>query len=207
MPRQKKPTPWVWIIVGGVVLCCVLPIGVIGGLGFWGFNQVKGFAGCMYNFKDAQKAVLKYANEHGGKLPNAATWQDDVREDYRQSMTPKLKGSQFQEMSPDGDWGCKDSTGIMTGMAFNKVLSGKKLSDIGDQVSTAMLFETEHPAKNLTEEYKPRPFSTSPKMFGGIRRGWIETPVSGTSVMTDQTGRRVPLNTPEGGSGVSVNTN
>src|SRR5471030_366125 len=108
MPPQKKSTPWVWIILGGVLFCCILPIGLVGGLGFWGFNQIKGMSACIFNFQDAQRGVQLYANEHDGKLQNAATWQDDVREDYRKSMRPKNQMGPFTEMAPDGDWGCKD---------------------------------------------------------------------------------------------------
>jgi hypothetical protein len=207
LPPQKKSTPWLWIILGGVLFCCILPVGIVGGLGFWGFNQAKGTMGCLFDFQDAQKGMLQYASEHGGKLPKAETWQDDVREDYRKSMRPKEQ-SPFGQMPPDGDWGCKDPNGSMTGMAFNSDLSGKKLADIKDQVSTIMLFETSHPSKNLHQPYKPLDFSTSPKIFGK-NRGWLEVPVNGNINMIDGSGRRVPVNTgpTPGGGGFNVQVN
>lgn len=204
LPPQKKSNYWVWIILGGVLFCCILPIALLGGGLFWGFNQIKGTGACVFNFQDAQKAVLLYANEHGGKLPSAATWQDDVREDFRKSMMPKNQMGPFEEMSPDGDWGCKEPNGTMTGMAFNSDLSGKKLNDIKDQVSTIMIFETEHPAKNLHEKYHSRSFETSPKIMGGNPRGWMEVPVNGQMMMIGQNGQRVPVNTGPRGSGFNV---
>jgi len=200
-PRPKNKTAMiVWIVIGVFFGCCILPIGLVTGLGFWGFSKVKSFAGCMFAYQDVQRGVLKYAGEHGGKLPKAETWQDDVRESYRASMRPKREMGPFEEMAPDGDWGCKDSNGVMSGMAFNSDLSGKKLDDIKDQVSTIMLFETEHPAKNQHEKYQPRDFANSPLMFGS-HRGWMEVAVSGPPWMTDKSGRHVPLNTGPGAGG------
>lgn len=209
MPPQKKSNVLLWVILGGVFGCCILPIVLLGGLGFWGFNKIKGLAGCMFNYQDMQRALLRYADEHGGKLPNAATWQDDVREDFRKSMTPKQQLGPFEEMSPDGEWGCKDPDGIMSGMAFNSELSGKKISDIRDQVSTIMIFETAHPGKNLNEPYKPKDFMLSPKTIGGKPRGWIEAPVNGAPITIGERGQMVPLRTGAGnnGSGVNVEVN
>lgn len=195
MPPRKKSNVIVWVIIGGVLGCCVLPVGLIGGLGFWGFNKIKDLGACMFNYQDAQKAMLKYASAHGGKLPNAATWQDDIREDFRASMTPKQQLGPFQEMSPDGEWGCKDPDGVMSGMAFNSDLSGKKLGDIKDQVTTIMIFETAHPGKNLHESFKQKDFESSPKTIGGAPRGWIQVPVNGAPLMISKSGQTVPIRT------------
>ena len=170
---------------------------------FWGFNQIKGTAECMFNFQDAQKGVLLYASEHGGKLPNAETWQDDVREDYRKSMRPKDQAP-FGEMSPDGDWGCKDPNGTLSGMAFNSDLSGKQLNDIKDQVTTIMLFEAAHPSKNLHQPYKPQDFLSSPITIGGKHRGWMEVPDNGQITMIGQNGKRIPVNTGSQGGGFNM---
>ena len=177
---------------------------VIGGIGFWGFGKLKGFAGCMFVYKDVRTGLLKYADEHGGKLPKAETWQDDVREDYRQSMTPKDKLGPIEEPSPDGDWGCKLPDGTMTGMAFNSELSGKKVSDIADQVSTIMIFETEHAGKNLHEKFKARPFETSPIMIGSTRRGWMQAPVSGKPKVVGVNGQETQMD-PGGSSNDGIN--
>ncbi len=204
MQPKKNTNLIIWLVVGGVVLCCVLPLGGLGILGYWGFNSVKGFAGCMFNFRDAQTAVLKYAHDHGDKLPNAATWQDDVREEFRKSMTPKEQTGPFTEMSPDGQWGCTEG-GNATGMAFNSALSGKKLSDIKDPYNTVLLFETDQPSKNQHAEYVEKSFLTSPKIVG-THRGWMAVPVDGATFITDQNGRRSPIQQAQMRSGVNVST-
>ncbi len=207
MPPQKKSNTGliVGLVVGGIFLCCILPVGIIGVGGFWAFNKAKGFVGCTFYFTDVRNSMVKYAEAHDGKLPNAETWQDDVREDYRQSMTSKERNP-FGSMSPDGDWGCKDGDGNSTGMAFNSALSGKKLSDIKDQESVVMLFETQHPARNLHEKYAARNFESSPKIIGAPR-GWYEIPVSGAAEIIDRRGTKVPVNTGPRQGGVQVNVN
>ena len=121
-------------------------------------------------------------------------------------MTPANQRGPFAEPSADGDWGCVDSEGGMSGMAFNSDLSGKKVSDIGNQVSTIMIFETEHPSKNQHEKYKPRTYETSPIIVGSTRRGWMELPVSGDPLMVGQNGMKVPLKTKQNGFNFEVKT-
>jgi len=208
MPAPKKSNTGliIGLIIGGVFLCCVLPIGLMGGGAFWVFNKAKGIVQCGMAFQNVKNGVLKYAAAHDGKLPKAETWQDDVKRYYAESMTPKDQAGPFEQMSPDGDWGCKESDGTMTGIAFNSDLSGKKLDSIKDQLGTVLLFETERASHNLHEKYKPRPFETSPMMLGK-HRGWLKSSVSGQNVLTDKNGREVPFNTTMNGSGVTVNVN
>ena len=204
-PKKNKTNVIVWWVLGGVCVCCVLPIVGLGGAGFWLFGKAKGVAGCSFAFTDVQKGILRYAEAHGNKMPKAETWQDDVREDYRKSMTPKAQLGPIEQMPADGDWGCKDSEGVQTGMAFNSDLSGKKLADIQDQVSTVLIFETAHAAKNQHESYKPSDFTLSPKMLGK-NRGWMEAPVSGVPYLLGQYGVKTPINTGASAKG-GVNIN
>ena len=179
----------------------------MGGLAFWGFGKMKGFAGCGFAFGDVQKALLRYADSHGGHLPNAATWQDDIRNDYNAVKTPKAKLGPFPEMSAQGDWGCADEKGAMSGMAFNSDLSGKKIADITDPAGTIMVFEVSSPAKNLNKPYKPGAFLESPLIFG-THRGWMEAPVQGTPGLLQANGTRAPFKTDQGGgNGVSFQAN
>jgi len=192
-PRKSKSNVIVWVIVGGVLGCCVLPIVLVGGGGFWLFNKAKGFAGCAISYSQVQQGLLNYAQAHNGKLPKAETWQDDVREDYRKLMKSKKEMGPIDQMPAEGDWGCKDSEGVMSGMAFNTDLSGKKLDDIKDRYSVVLLFETEHPGKNLHEKFKERDFFTSPKILGK-NRGWMQIGLSGQPTMVGRGGQRVPVN-------------
>ena len=208
-PQRSKTNAIVWWIVGGAVVCCIGPMLLLGGVGLWGFGKVKGFAGCMFVYNDVQKGILDYAQDHDGKLPKAESWQDDVRSYYKKNMTPKDQLGPFDEPAPEGDWGCKDTEGNMTGMAFNSTLSGKKLASVGDQVSTIVVFEVEHPGKNLHEVYKPRPYETSPMIFNK-HRGWMEMPLSGAPVIYDKNGNKVPIKTrvrTNTGPGIHFNVN
>ncbi len=205
--RPKSSNAVVWWVVGGVSLCCVLPGLLLGGLGFWGFNKIKGTGGCALAFNDLEKAFPMYAADHKGKLPQADKWQDEMREYYRKSLSPANEGKSINQMTPDGDWGCVDSEGKGTGLAFNSDLSGKKLAEISDP-TTPLVFEVESPSKNQHEKYKARPFTTSPFMIGNLHRGWMELPVSGDPVLVNQNGARVPVrtNTGPGQFNVEVNT-
>lgn len=171
-----------------VVLVVVPCIGVVGlGVFGWGFfkNTLGPMAGCFIGFQHARDAVVQYANEHDGKLPNAKTWQDDVRETYRlivQKNRDEL--GPIEPMSPDGPWGCKQESGQMTGMAFNSDLSGKKLSEIKDQHLTILLFEIETASLNANRPYKKMDDKTSPKIFGE-HRGWAEIGIQGSLDMDD----------------------
>lgn len=202
-PRKSNTGLIVGLIIGGVCLCCILPVGLLVGGGFWAFKNGKGIVQCSMAFQSVNRAVQKYASAHDGKLPKAESWQDDVKDYYRQSMLPKDQAGPFEQMPADGDWGCKESDGTQTGMAFNSDLSGKALSSIKDQFGTIMIFETAHPSRNQHESYKPQPFETSPLMFGK-HRGWLKSSVSGQSIMTGQNGKQVDINTGMPGNGINV---
>ncbi len=202
-PRRSNTGLIIGLVVGGICLCCVLPVGLLVGGGFWAFNNSKGIVQCSMAFQGVGQGLQKYAAAHDGKLPKAETWQDDVRTFYKQSMMPKGQAGPFEQMPAEGDWGCKESDGTMTGMAFNSDLSGKKISDIKDPYQTTMLFETERPSANQHEKYKARPFETSPKMFGK-HRGWLHSSVSGQPMMHGKDGRDVNINANGGNNGFNV---
>lgn len=133
---------------------------------------------CAYNIRIARDAVLLYAKDHGGRLPNAATWQDDVRRYFDQVTLTSSDADEFvRRWKADGEWACKlrDRT---TSVAFNSDLSGKLLSEISDPTRTVLLFEVARTGTNLNEKYKPSAKETSPKVMGEPR-GWISAPVEG----------------------------
>jgi len=188
-PPKKTNTA---LILGIVLACILIPcIGliVVGAMGFNFFkNTIGPMASCAIGFTQVRRAIEDYADAHEGKLPNAATWQDDVRPFYEKlSATSKDEYGPFDPMKADGDWGCK-AGGHSTGMAFNAELSGKKLADIKDPYETMLIFEIETAVKNANQPYKHRSKDTSPT-FMGEKRGWIEMPVKGGSKGFDM-GRR-----------------
>lgn len=204
MPPQRKQTNViVWVVVA-VVCCCVLLIGGLVGGGFWAVGKVKGMVGCSASFQSVQRAILRYAGEHGGKLPNAAAWQDEVREDYRQSMLPKQQLGPFEQMQPDGQWGCTNGDAPPTGIAFNSDLSGKSLDSIKDRYNTVLVFETEHAGKNLHMKVTVPDFTASPLLMGN-HRGWYRIGLDGPPKLLSQNGVEAPVDISQGRNGNSGN--
>lgn len=182
-PQRKDRTGLIILfIILGLIGFCV--IGVIA-LGFFGFSMAKKVGGpmigCAINFEAARESIMEYAKEHEGKLPNAATWMDDVRPYIAKHLKKDAEATKLFDakvMSENGDWGCEGENSKMTGMAFNADLSGKLLTDVKDPFNTILIFEIEAPKKNANEVYQPRPKSTSPTIMGE-NRGWINVPMEG----------------------------
>ena len=180
-PGKKSNTGLiVGLIIGGVVLCCVLPIGLIGGGTFYAVKKVQGGLTCAVAFQQLRDSVTDYAASNGGKLPTAAKWMDQVRPYYeKQVKTSGAEKNPFGTMPVDGVWACVDDSGNKTGIAFNSELSGKSLEQIQDRASKIVIFEVPTPAMNKNEPYKPLPKSSSPKLMGQPR-GWFRAPLEGT---------------------------
>src|SRR4051794_25590392 len=89
--RQKKSNTGliIGLIIGGVVICCGGPVLLLGGGIIWGLNTFGPLATCGLAIDDIQTALHDYANDHGGKLPAAATWQDDVKSYYIKASQKK----------------------------------------------------------------------------------------------------------------------
>lgn len=180
------------IILGVVCVCCILPLIGFGGLAWWGFGKVKGMVGCSITLTNLESAVQDYADAHDGKLPNAKTWQTDIRSYYESEVK---KHAKEQQMFTGGsqEVGCTNDNAAPTGIAFNTELSGKKQSDIKDPNSTVMLFEVSKTGSNLNEPYKPQPFDSSPFMLGS-KRGWYICVASGRVQLVGRRGLRTDVN-------------
>ena len=188
IPKKSNTGLIVGLILGAVVLCCVLPIGVVGGLGFFGFTKAKGFVGCSFTFKNAQRAVLAYAAANHGSLPKAATWETDVKPYYAKEVKKHAdEQKMFGSGSAEGTLGCSNDDGSITGISFNKGLSGKKLSEIKDPMDVVLLYEVATAGSNLNGEYKPQSFEKSPKIFNKTR-GWYLAHVQGSPVIVGRNG-------------------
>ncbi|AIE87833.1 hypothetical protein [Fimbriimonas ginsengisoli] len=184
-PKKKSTGLIIGLVIGGIFLCCLLPLGLLAGGGLWAFNNSKPFIGCSMAYSGVRTAVMQYAHAHKEKLPKAETWMDDVRPYYQKeyAKTSDDAGKMFKLMPPEGAWSCEDGAGGHTGMAFNKELSGKALDSIKNKDTTFMVFETPTPpSNNLSAKYEELPHATSPKIFGKPR-GWFRVPVEGDVLM------------------------
>lgn len=184
-PKKSNTTLIVVIILAVVGIPCVGAI-VVGAVGFKFFkSDIAPMAGCMMAFEEVHEAVIDYANEHNATLPNAKTWQDDVRDNYRKVVVKNSEDrGPFKAMRADSDWGCEIGNDQMSGIAFNSEVSGKKLADIKEPRSTVLIFEVEAPGKNAARPFKALDEETSPKIFGE-NRGWVTVTVGGEVEMGD----------------------
>ena len=170
------------LILVGLLLACGCGVIAIGYFGWGAMKKMVGpMAGCAVNFEATRDGILEYAKDHDGRLPNAATWQDDVKEYVKRHLQKEKEVQQVLDakvMNTDTEWGCYVSETRTTGIAFNSDLSGKLLTDVKEPWSTPMVFEIEKPRKNAAEKYAPLPDSSSPTIMGEPR-GWIRMPVNG----------------------------
>lgn len=181
-PKKSNTTRIVLILLAVIGLPCIAIVAVLGVLGYrvaqTVSSELQPAIQCGVTLNLIRDSLKAYARENGGKLPQAATWEDDVRPFYAQ----ELKDSKNQvpsfiaPISAEGQWGCQASDQVKTGIAFNKELSGKKLQDLkGTEV---LIFEVENPGKNLSQVYKERKGSPGGKILGK-ERPWLFLPVSG----------------------------
>lgn len=191
-PPKKKNGCLIWgLAIGGTCLICIL---LMAGGGFFLFNKGKELIGCTFQFESIHRALKDYAHDHKGNLPKATTWMEDIRPYYSRQMSQiKGRGAEMLNIKEStGAYQC-DQNGSVTGIAINKDLTGKKLSDQKD--SAILIFETEAPSMNLAETYKERPKSTSPLIMNE-HRGWITETVDGELRMGQK-----PFRSRVGGSG------
>lgn len=181
-PPPKKGSNTVLVVVLVVLgLCCVCCIG--GGLFFFQFMKKAGQAiGCVTHYEFARQALSQYMDEHQGKLPPAAHWQDDIIPYYakdRGSSQRANGGGILDFGDPTKDIGCPGGdSGPATGMAFNSELGGKTRAEVLQKPYTVLLFEVPETGRNIAKPYKLIP-GESPQKLMGQPRAWITYPVSG----------------------------
>jgi len=163
------------LIVAIVVIAFCLVAIIAGGMFFSNmFGQVMSAAGCMSTFSATENALKAYALEHNGKLPPAKTWMQDIEPYYRRLYEKQVKTdeSKFFKMIPPGQvlectWDNKK-----TGIAFNSDLGGKRIKDVKDPSTTALIFEVDAPAMNLAQPFKQRNTDDAPSLFNTKDRDW-----------------------------------
>ena len=188
-PKKSNVGLIIAIIIGVVCVCCVLPIVGVGALGFWGLGKIKGMVGCSIAFTNLQRSVQQYADDHGGKLPKAATWQTDIHPYFVKEVARHAKEQQMFSNGGADAVGCTNGDSPPTGIAFNTELSGKKISDIKDPLTAVMLFEVPQTGSNLSQPYKVQSFQSSPKMLN-TQRGWYVCGVDGRVELIGRNGIR-----------------
>jgi hypothetical protein len=205
-PKKSKTGLIVALILGGVTLCCILPLLAVGGGAFWFKQKFSGLASCTITISSISTALREYADEHDGKLPKAETWQTDIAPYYEKFINrPNQKQNIFPPARPNEPWGCKGEDEGSTGLAFNSDLSGKKIDDIKDQSKAIVVFELPKSGMNLHEPYKPQKFDDSPMMLGK-HRGWYTVKANGMMTIANRNGfeKNVPVNGMDNGVNVEV---
>ena len=186
-------------IIGGIalalVLCCCGGGGALFYFGRGVFGKAVGMVGCSVAMGFQRDGLLKYAEAHGGKLPPAKTWQNDIAR-YATKLSEKDKeGTPFAIAASTDDY-CDKSAG--TSIVYNAALAGKKVADVKSPYETIALFEASGLGRNKSMVWKEQAFESSPILLQTERRGWIRQPLSGEPSIRDKRGRVKPV--PTGGS-------
>ena len=185
-PAKLNSKLIIGLVVAAIAVCCVLPIGF--GIFGWNFLVGKGskFVTCILAYQMMPSAIAKYADANGGKLPDAAKWNDQVRPFYATVTKGKTDAGPFKLMDANAEWGCTEDT-FESGMYFNSAVSGKKLASLDKD--TVVLFEAPKTGKNLSGPYKAPPVRFG--YYRPKRRGWIIVTADKTLYLVDETGKRV----------------
>lgn len=188
---QRSSNKTLWIVLSVVLgLCCLLLIG--GGWFLWSAaKQAIPLASCSIKMQDVRTAVKMYADDNGGTLPKAETWEDDIQSQLGKvaSMSSKEKNP-FGTVVPGETLGCKFDD-RMTGIYFNDEVSGKKLSDVPDKFTTVLLFQAKDQKKNGHGKYDPTS-NAGIKIFGQ-EIGGIVVPLEGDADLVTPDGKRTPI--------------
>lgn len=186
-PKRSNALLIIVLVLLGVCALCCIGFFVIG-YGF--FNKVKGFASCTTHYVFVRQAMSDYAKDHGNKLPDAKTWQDDIAPYYgREKSGNKVNGGGFFDFGdPNKDLGCAAEDGSpATGMAFNSELAGKTVDEAKKMPGQILIFEVSDTGRNLSRPYKAQT-GDSPGKIMGKPRPWLALPVEGNLNVSDQSG-------------------
>ena len=132
------------MIILVVVGMCVLGAIATTWFGFkmWNTN-ITPMIGCAMNYESVHESLREYAKEHNGKLPKAATWQEDLRPYVKKAIARMKEDGPPEQMgieimnADDDKWGCKTGKeGEMTGMYFNDDVSEMKIDDLESKYAT-----------------------------------------------------------------------
>ena len=168
-------------------------------------KKVMGVAGgmtsCMLNAELAHTALVDYAKDHDGKLPDAENWQADVESyymaayedqigDIQDEDVPGFVQDMFQPAEPGRALTCKFGD-VETGFAFNSDYAGAVLDDIEDPDSAVLLFETATVAYNQAGAFDG--YEDDPPEIMGDQRDWIIMYAEGNNDMFSSSGGNVRI--------------
>jgi hypothetical protein len=184
-PRKSNTGLIIGLVLGGIAICCIGGVAILGFAGFSFFkNTVAPMAECMIGYESVSESLQEYANAHGGKLPSATAWQDELRP-FVEKRLAKVREEKvpFKIMDPSGEWSCTMGD-RKTGMAYNSDVAGKTLEE-ARKANTVVIFEVDQIGKNLNIKYVDRGKEGSPKIMGESR-GWIAIHAQSGVEMGDQ---------------------
>lgn len=150
-------------------------------------NMTSKVIGCSMSFELSHKASLAYAKEHGGKLPDAAKWQEQIAPYYKKLETKLFATNKELRENPVFKFEPGDITKPLpcdfgepvTTITYNSDLSGKVLESLKDPSGTVMFFEGTQAVVNANGPYKERSEKDSPKIMGSPR-DWLKWNVNQT---------------------------
>ena len=127
-PRPSRPSSQKWIIIGvvaGAAFMLLAALAIVAAILFPVFGRAKDKAqatACLSNVRQLTMALQMYATEHGEKLPNAESWEEDSSEYLfnEEILTCPTTGKHY---------------------VFNRKLSGVDLRDIRKPAEVPLLWE------------------------------------------------------------------
>lgn len=191
------------LILGGialaVVVCCC---GVCGVGGYFGKNLMQdagGIVGCSASIEMHRDALLAYAAKHGGKMPAAAKWQDELKPFLKSN--PDLKGAPFEIPTAD-DAFCDKKAG--TSLTLNTAVAGKSVEGLKKAGDPVVLFEAPGTGRNRAGAWSEPDFNASPSVMNK-HRGWLRQTLEGEPEIKGERGQRAPVSVGSGGA-VNIKT-
>ncbi len=136
LPRPSRTSSQKWIIIGvvaGAAFMLLAAVAIVAAIVFPVFGRARERAqgaACLNNVRQLTMALQMYATEHGEKLPNAESWEEDISEYLfnEEILTCRTTGKHY---------------------SFNRKLSGVDLRDIRKPAEVPLLWEPALDAEGL----------------------------------------------------------
>ena len=103
----------------------------------WRFSMTKRETACLGNVKHLGAAAILYSRDHGGHLPDASRWEDE--------LDPYTRNPLIFECP------ARRGTG-RHGYAFNRQVSGMRLSQIEHPAQVPLIFDSSADHRNAAED-------------------------------------------------------
>jgi prepilin-type processing-associated H-X9-DG protein len=113
-------------------------------------------ADCLSNVKKLALALLRYGDDHHGRLPEASSWYDELLGTY-------VKDADI--------FRCAEAPDLTLAYSLNPALSGVDLRDIEDRESLILVFECDSPRH---VEGSPGLLPAEPRHYGGDNYGFAD---------------------------------